>query len=88
MTLDVQPSKQHVTFLDKGIPNCASVDPEIFFPERGTNGRDVVSAKLVCNACHYKVPCLEWALKHPERGIWGGTTERERRRMKRSRVGI
>jgi len=75
-------------FTGKGNPTCAEVDPEIFFPERGavTNGAlSIKAAKSLCQTCPYTFECLEWALSHSEMGIWGGTTERERRRLKRSR---
>jgi WhiB family redox-sensing transcriptional regulator len=56
---------------------CAQTDPEAFFPEKGGSTRE---AKRVCLSCE----CLEYALAHDERfGIWGGLSERERRRLKR-----
>lgn len=75
-------------FMNKGNASCAEVDPELFFPERGavTAGqRGIQSAKSICRTCPYTIECLEWALTHNEMGIWGGTTERERRRLKRNR---
>ena len=62
---------------------CAEVDPEAFFPEKGGSTRP---AKLVCRGCEVRAECLEYALEHEDVGrfgIWGGTSERERRRMKR-----
>jgi WhiB family redox-sensing transcriptional regulator len=60
---------------------CAQTDPEAFFPEKGGSTRE---AKSVCKACEVKKDCLEYALAHDERyGIWGGLSERERRRLKR-----
>lgn len=60
---------------------CAETDPEAFFPEKGGSTRE---AKRVCNACDVRAECLEYALAHDERfGIWGGLSERERRRLKR-----
>ena len=60
---------------------CAQTDPEAFFPEKGGSTRE---AKRVCLACEVKAECLEYALAHDERfGIWGGLSERERRRLKR-----
>lgn len=60
---------------------CAQTDPEAFFPEKGGSSR---AAKLVCLACEVRVECLEYALAHDERfGVWGGLSERERRRLKR-----
>ncbi len=61
---------------------CAQTDPEAFFPEKGGSTRE---AKRVCLSCEVRAPCLEYALGHDERfGIWGGLSERERRRLKRS----
>jgi WhiB family redox-sensing transcriptional regulator len=60
---------------------CAQTDPEAFFPEKGGSTRE---AKRVCLSCDVRVECLEYALAHDERfGIWGGLSERERRRLKR-----
>lgn len=61
---------------------CAQTDQDGFFPERGISGRQ---AKKVClNVCTVREQCLEYALKNEERwGIWGGTTEHERRKMKK-----
>jgi len=59
---------------------CAQTDPEVFFPEKGGSVRE---AKAVCTGCPVRVQCLEYALAHDERfGVWGGTSERERRRLK------
>ncbi|WP_180357681.1 WhiB family transcriptional regulator [Streptomyces sp. NP160] len=63
---------------------CAQTDPESFFPEKGGSTRE---AKRVCMSCEVRVPCLEYALANDERfGIWGGLSERERRRVKRRAV--
>lgn len=60
---------------------CAQTDPEAFFPEKGGSTRD---AKKVCGACPVKQQCLEYALANDERfGIWGGMSERERRRLRK-----
>ncbi|MCW2527035.1 MAG: WhiB family transcriptional regulator [Pseudonocardiales bacterium] len=60
---------------------CAQTDPEAFFPEKGGSTRE---AKKICTGCEVKSECLEYALAHDERfGIWGGLSERERRRLKR-----
>ncbi|TLP76843.1 WhiB family transcriptional regulator [Nesterenkonia sphaerica] len=60
---------------------CAQTDPEAFFPEKGGSTRD---AKKVCGACNVKQECLDYALANDERfGIWGGLSERERRKLKR-----
>ena len=60
---------------------CAQTDPEAFFPEKGGSTRE---AKKVCVSCEVRAECLEYALAHDERfGIWGGLSERERRRLKK-----
>ncbi|MDO5034497.1 MAG: WhiB family transcriptional regulator [Actinomycetaceae bacterium] len=63
---------------------CAQTDPEAFFPEKGGSTRE---AKAVCASCEVRAQCLEYALENDERfGIWGGMSERERRRLKRRAV--
>ncbi|MDO5049516.1 MAG: WhiB family transcriptional regulator [Actinomycetaceae bacterium] len=63
---------------------CAQTDPEAFFPEKGGSTRE---AKAVCASCEVRAECLEYALENDERfGIWGGMSERERRRFKRRAV--
>ena len=63
---------------------CAQTDPEAFFPEKGGSTRE---AKRVCGGCEVRAECLGYALEHDERfGIWGGLSERERRRLKRQAV--
>ena len=56
--------------------------PEAFFPEKGGSTRE---AKKICTGCEVRSECLSYALAHDERfGIWGGLSERERRRLKRA----
>ena len=63
---------------------CAQTDPEAFFPEKGGSTRE---AKKVCQTCDVRSECLEYALAHDERfGIWGGLSERERRKLKRRAI--
>ena len=63
---------------------CAQTDPEAFFPEKGGSTRE---AKKVCRSCEVRAECLEFALENDERfGIWGGMSERERRRLKKEAV--
>jgi WhiB family transcriptional regulator, redox-sensing transcriptional regulator len=63
---------------------CAQTDPEAFFPEKGGSTRE---AKKVCLSCDVRGDCLEYALAHDERfGIWGGLSERERRKLKKRAV--
>ena len=62
---------------------CAETDPEAFFPEKGGSTRE---AKRVCAGCSVRAECLEFALANDERfGIWGGLSERERRRVRLER---
>lgn len=63
---------------------CAQTDPEAFFPEKGGSVRE---AKQVCIGCEVRPDCLEYALAHNERfGIWGGLSERERRKLQKGAV--
>lgn len=63
---------------------CAQTDPEAFFPEKGGSTRD---AKKICGSCEVRVQCLEYALANDERfGIWGGLSERERRKLRKRAV--
>ncbi len=60
---------------------CAQTDPEAFFPEKGGSTRD---AKKICTSCEVRTQCLEYALQNDERfGIWGGLSERERRKLRK-----
>ena len=63
---------------------CAQTDPEAFFPEKGGSTRE---AKRGCLTCDVRGDCLEYALHNYERfGIWGGLSERERRKLKKRAV--
>jgi len=65
---------------------CRDLPPEIFFPSDGVG---VEVARRYCAECPVKAPCLEYALEnHIEHGVWGGASERERRRIARSRRAI
>ena len=62
---------------------CAQVDPALLFPHKGGSVRE---AKKVCAACPVRETCLEYALDNHERdGIWGGLSERQRRKVARLR---
>jgi WhiB family transcriptional regulator, redox-sensing transcriptional regulator len=62
---------------------CRGLDPEIFYPN---TDEEAVSAKSVCGQCVVRETCLEHALGSRERdGVWGGATEKERRRIIRQR---
>lgn len=62
---------------------CQGIDPDVFYP---VSDEEADEAKAVCDQCVVREACLEHALANREReGIWGGTTERERRRIHRQR---
>lgn len=62
---------------------CRGWDPDIFYPDRGVPS---ASAKAICNECLVQEDCLEFALTKDEHfGIWGGMSERERRKIYRER---
>jgi WhiB family redox-sensing transcriptional regulator len=62
---------------------CRDIDPGIFFPSDGVG---VEIARRLCAECPVKAPCLEYALANRiDHGVWGGESERERRRIARRR---
>jgi len=62
---------------------CNEVSPSVFFPSDGVG---VDAARKICHDCAVKGPCLEYALVNRiDHGVWGGTSERERRRILRQR---
>jgi WhiB family redox-sensing transcriptional regulator len=62
---------------------CKDMDPAIFFP---TDGVGVQVAQRICAECNVRTQCLEYALAgHIDHGVWGGASERERRRILRRR---
>ncbi|MCX5052485.1 MULTISPECIES: WhiB family transcriptional regulator [unclassified Streptomyces] len=64
---------------------CLRVDPELFFPisNSGPTLRQIDDAKAVCGRCPVARQCLDWAVRVGQvDGIWGGTTESERRAMR------
>ena len=68
---------------------CSDTDPALFFPV-GTTGpalEQIAAAKAVCDTCDAKSPCLEFALStNQDSGVWGGTSEEERRKLRRQHV--
>ena len=78
----LEPEEGELAWQERAL--CAQTDPESFFPEKGGSTRE---AKRVCTTCEVRAECLEYALAHDERfGIWGGLSERERRRLRRAAV--
>ena len=58
---------------------CRGLPADVFFPERGAS---ITKARAVCMTCRVQEPCLAYGL-HERLGVWGGTTERQRRRLRR-----
>jgi WhiB family redox-sensing transcriptional regulator len=81
--VESDPSKEQVPPPDSWQERsaCYGLDPEIFFP---TSEEEAGLALSYCSACPVRETCLEWAIQNGERyGVWGGTTEQERRRLMR-----
>lgn len=78
-------SNEHsLTWMADG--NCANQPPSLFFPSDGV-GVDV--ARGVCDGCPVLSECLEYALENRiDHGVWGGTSERERRRIQKARASV
>jgi WhiB family redox-sensing transcriptional regulator len=85
--------KDYPDFKEFGTPPCAESYPDAFFTDEPLEGSRVYNrkysyeqeAKAICKACPYMARCLEYAVKHPELvGIWGGTTEAQRKRMRKA----
>ena len=69
-----------------GRAKCRDLHPSLFFPSDGVG---VEVAQRVCEGCGVRGPCLEYALaNHIDHGVWGGASERERRRIARQRRRI
>jgi len=67
------------------LANCLGVDPDVFFPF-DSHDEDLAAAKAICAECSVRRQCLEYALTtRQDAGVWGGKSERERRRIRRSR---
>ncbi|HLI15783.1 MAG TPA: WhiB family transcriptional regulator [Acidimicrobiales bacterium] len=62
---------------------CRGISPDVFYP---SCDEEAAEAKAICALCPVRQPCLEYAISERERdGVWGGLTERERRRLIRQR---
>lgn len=59
---------------------CAQTDAELFFPEPGGTPR---AAYRVCAGCPVRKECLDFAIEHGEMGVWGGTSDLQRRRLRK-----
>lgn len=81
---DLTPPTRH-PWMERAL--CTQVDPALFFPDGNASHHTKVAqqAVAVCRSCDVRAECLEYALAHDERfGVWGGHTESERARMRRT----
>ena len=82
LTLSAQPDEW------RDLASCRDTDPDLFFPV-GTTGpaiEQIAQAKRVCAECLVQADCLEYAIStNQDSGVWGGTSEEERRQMRRAR---
>ena len=73
----------------RDLASCRDTDPDLFFPV-GTTGpaiEQIESAKAVCRECLVQSECLEFALAtNQDSGVWGGTSEEERRQLRKQYV--
>lgn len=74
-------------FPDLRLGLCREIGITLFFPdEKGDNGSDTYTlARTICSACTVRIQCLEWAVRHEDHGMWGGTSPVERRKIRRER---
>ena len=84
-TADFPPASEITAWMAHG--NCRSYAPSMFFPSDGVG---VDRARKICATCPVIDTCLEYALEnHIDHGVWGGASERERRRiLKRRRIQV
>lgn len=63
---------------------CLREDPGLFFPfaATGSSLRQIENARVICGGCPVRVTCLSYAVETGQHGIWGGTTDYERRAMR------
>ena len=67
---------------------CRGAAPGLFFPDGHEPGywEQVAEVKAICSGCPVRERCRAWALAHPaERGVWGGLTEADRRKLRKAR---
>jgi WhiB family redox-sensing transcriptional regulator len=73
----------------RDLAQCRDTDPDLFFPV-GTTGpaiEQIENAKAVCRQCEAQSQCLEYALSsNQDSGVWGGTSEEERRQLRKQWV--
>lgn len=74
------------SFSGKGDPPCIHYPPDMFFAD--LEGEPVINstylvneAKRICYTCPYQMECLTYAVEEDLIGVWGGTSQRQRRQM-------
>jgi WhiB family redox-sensing transcriptional regulator len=68
---------------------CLHADPDVFFPisAAGASAPQIRMARAICSGCPVRGDCTDFALEHRDvQGIWGGTTDDERRKLRRARA--
>lgn len=69
-----------------GSQPCAQVGGDLWFPEDYGDMKSVRSSlEKICNTCHFKKMCLQYAVTHKVDGFWAGTTPAERRQIRKTR---
>ena len=63
---------------------CKGMDPELFFPERGTSPDEYAEIRAVCTSCPVREACLDYGMLE-KFGFYGGKSERERRELRKAR---
>jgi hypothetical protein len=67
-----------------GTQPCREIGPDLFFAEDNSEAEKLKAlVKPICGKCQFNSECLEWALVNNELGIWAGTTDLDRQRLKR-----
>jgi len=89
MTIADQRTRDSLAWTEQAA--CSDALPDLFFPvsEFGAAEEQITEAKRICAGCPVRIDCLDHALSRGEAsGIWGGTTERERRHLRRRRAAL
>jgi WhiB family redox-sensing transcriptional regulator len=89
LSLTAEPYASVENMAWRDLAACRDTSPDLFFPV-GTTGpaiEQIAEAKAVCATCEAQAPCLEFALvTNQDSGVWGGTSEEERRKLRRAWV--
>lgn len=67
-----------------GTQPCRELSTDLFFPEDSHEAEKLLMVvRPICSSCKFNSSCLDWALSKNEMGIWAGTTDLDRKRIKR-----